>query len=155
MSPRMGMSKASAQWNILERVSWVFWVLFLLSSPVTSFPFFPFSIFDDALVRPLALYPLSVLLLIHLVRYLLSGKKLPQITLPLLIFVLVALSLLSLSLLQPSVPLRGQTPFSRASRGIISLVIGVSIYLVTVTISHDRRRLQASLRWLYVALGIT
>jgi O-antigen ligase len=34
-------------------------------------------------------------------------------------------------------------------------MIGVSVYLVTVTISRDRRRLEASLRWLYIALGIT
>jgi O-antigen ligase len=34
-------------------------------------------------------------------------------------------------------------------------MIGVSIYIVTVTISRDRRRLEASLRWLYIALGIT
>jgi len=34
-------------------------------------------------------------------------------------------------------------------------MIGVSVYLVTVTISRDRRRLEDSLRWLYIALGIT
>lgn len=148
------MSKVIARGHLLEQVSWVTWVLLLLSLPVTSFPFFPFSIFEDALVRPLALYPLGVLIVSHLLPYLLAGKKVPKVVLSLLAFVVVVSLLLSLELLQPSLPLRGQTPFSRASRGIVSLGIGVSIYLVTATIAHDRHRLEASLRWLYIALAI-
>lgn len=148
------MTRVFTRGHILERVSWVAWVLLLLSIPVTSFPFFPFSVFEDALVRPLALYPLGVLLFSHLLPYLFTGKKMPQIVLPLLAFVIVVSLLLSLELLQPSVPFRDRTPFSRASRGIVSLAIGVSIYLVTATIARDRRRLEASMRWLYIALGI-
>jgi len=137
-----------------EQVVWALWVLFLLSLPFTSFPYFPRIVFSDAIVRPLALYPLALLLVIQLLPFLVNRGRLPLGSLPLIAFMLLCLLELSLVALDPSLPLRGNTPLSRGARGVSSLVIGMGVYLTAVSMLRDRERILATLRWLYAAYAV-
>ena len=135
------------QWH--EKAVWALWVLFLMSIPFTSFPHFPKTAFSDAIVRPLALYPLGLLLAIQLVPFLAKRGRLPFGSLPLIAFLLVCVLELGLVALDPSPALRGNTPLSRGARGLSSLVIGLGVYLTTVSVLRDRSCILATLRWLY------
>jgi len=131
----------------------VFWALLFLTLPVTSFPFFPGGFGGKTLVRPLAVYPLIVLLvLVTLPR--LFKRPLPKTFLPLFAFIITTLISSTLAFSQNTEALRGVSASSRLIRNIITLGIGVSFYL-TVSLIHDNwDDLKFSLRWLYAGFGI-
>jgi O-antigen ligase len=141
--------------RLLDRLRWLAWVCLLLSLPITSFPFFPsFAALGETLVRPLALYPLVVLLLIDWIPYLLRGGRLPRNLLPLLGFTVVALVSTLLNLLQPSLPLRGQVPNVRAIRAFVTLGLGLGFLLVSIRSMDSRAKIVASLRWLILGMAV-
>ena len=140
--------------RLLDRLRWLAWVCLLLSLPITSFPFFPsFAALGETLVRPLALYPLVVLLLTDWIPYVLRGGRLPRILLPLLGFTLVALLGTLLNLLHPSLPLRGQLPIARGIRALGTLGIGLGFLLVAIRMMGSKAKIAASVRWLILGQG--
>lgn len=142
--------------RVHDRLRWVAWGTVLLTLPVTSFPFFPSVLnLPDAIVRPLALYPLAILVLLDLIPYIIRGGRLPRVILPLLAFVAVALIATEISFLNPSIPLRSQTTFSRAVRAFGTLAIGLAFYLLTVRMIVDRSSLLATLRLLCMGAFIS
>ena len=60
-------SLISTQANF-EKLSRILWALALLAMPVTSFRYFP-GLGETTYVRPLAFYPLALLLLLILVQF--------------------------------------------------------------------------------------
>jgi O-antigen ligase len=139
----------------VERLRWGAWVALLLSVPVTSFPFFPsFVGLGETLVRPLALYPLGLLVLLDLVPYLVRGGRLPRLVLPLAAFALVALLATGLSLLEPALPVRHQLPLTRGLRAIVTLALGGGFFLVTLRMASRSSGLEASVRWMLVGMGL-
>lgn len=142
-----------AQWP--ARLRWWAWVALLLTLPVTSFPYFPvWAGLGETIVRPLALYPLALLLVLDLVPYLLRGGRLPRITAPLLWFALVATVATAVALLGPTPDLRGQTPPDRAFRAVVTLAIGLSFYLTTLRMTADWDAARRSIRWMWIGVGI-
>jgi len=143
-----------ANWNkLLKIVIRIAWVLFFIALPVTSFPFFPADVGGKTLVRPLAAYPL-VLLLIFFIIPRLNKKPLPRTFLPLLAFTLIALISAVFAFTSDLEAFRGVTPLSRLIRNLISLGLGLSFYF-TVSLLHDTwDDLRFSLRWLYIGMGI-
>src|SRR5512139_807853 len=99
----MKVSQPPALLSAIQRVAWA---TFLLTLPITSFPYFPPTIGGEALVRPLALYPLIILLLLAVLPRLV-WRPLPKMIIPLLPFVLVAASSSLLSLLRGIEPALG------------------------------------------------
>ncbi len=139
----------------LEKMRRVLWVLLLISLPITSFPHLaPIDIFGETVVRPLAAYPLLLLLLLDLLPVLLRGGPLPRIALPLMAFIGVALGLTLLSLAYPVPPLRGQTPSMRSLRAFGTLLLGAGFFLVTVNRNRRRADLVTTFRALYLAFAI-
>jgi O-Antigen ligase len=131
----------------------VLWAAFLVALPVTSFPFFPQAIGGEALVRPLSLYPLILLLpLVTLPG--LFRKSLPRTLLALVPFIVMALVSSLLSLTQGIEPVLGITVESRMLRAVITLGIGVAIYLTVALLPHSSEDLRFTLRWLYVGFAI-
>ena len=129
------------------------WALLFLALPVTSFPFFPGEFGGKTLVRPLAVYPLLILLLfITIPRF--YKRQLPITFLPLLAFVIIAvISALSAFYLEIE-ELRGVSMLSRSIRNMVTLGIGLSFFF-TVALIHDTREdLNRSLRWLFLGLVI-
>jgi len=105
-------------------------------------------------VRPLALYPLGLLLLI--LFYQLWSKR---ITLPwnrpltiLLAFTLMALISTAFGALLAPIELRGHSYFDRAIRAWITLIIGLAFFLAAVWMNRNEADIKFSLKWLLAGM---
>jgi len=131
------------------------WGAALFTLPVTSFRYFPF-LGDSTYVRPLSLYPITLLLLLLFIQ-LTSGKiSIPRAgTLtPLLGFVLLALTATSLGILLDPLPLRGQEYFGRVIRAWATLVIGLSFFSAAIWMNRNEDDLRFSIKWLLAGFVI-
>ncbi|HEY3312044.1 MAG TPA: hypothetical protein VGK00_10425, partial [Anaerolineales bacterium] len=135
------------------QVSRVLWALVLVTLPVTSFRFMPF-LGSGTYVRPLALYPLALLLPVLLIR--LKRREIdrpwPGTLTILLAFLLVALAATSFGALLSPVELRGVGYFDRVVRAVLTLVIGVSFFLAAVWMNQSESDLRFSVKWLLAGL---
>jgi len=134
---------SNTSWII--RVSWIAFLIFL---PITSFPYFPPVIGGGALVRPLSIYPIIVLILLFIIPRFFS-RPLPKIFIPLIIFVLYATASTVISLLSGIEPALGISVESRILRGLITLVIGFSIYSTMALLPETIEDLRFTIRWIY------
>jgi hypothetical protein len=143
------------QRNLLNRTFWIkiAWAAFFVTLPVTSFPFFPSGLGGQTLVRPLAAYPLLLLvLLITLPR--LFRRPLPRTFIPLLAF-LVAAAISSIIALNADLEsLRGVSLESRLLRNIATLALGTAFYLTISLLPDNWEEMKFSLRWLYVGFAL-
>jgi hypothetical protein len=147
------MAKGLSFSRLLQTAQKVFWVIFLVALPITSFPFLPAELGGKTQVRPLAIYPLIILLiLVTLPR--LFKKRLPITFLPLFAFIVAATISSLLSLYLDIEAFKGVTSTARIVRNLITLGIGAAIYLTTVLYHRDWDDLQSSMRWLYIGFGI-
>lgn len=149
MNPRLS-TKGLKFVSTLSRIAWV---LFLVTLPITSFPFFPENIGGGTLVRPLSVYPLIILMILVVFPRFLT-KPLPQTFLSLFPFVIVAIASSLLATIRDVEALQGVSVISRMFRATATLGIGVSIYLA-VTLWHEKKDdLKDSLRWLYIGFAL-
>lgn len=125
----------------------VMWRLFLLFLPVTSFRYFPEGFGGGTLVRPLSVYPLVFLLIFVTLPRLF--KSIPKTVLSLAPFILVALASSLLSLLSGVEPSLGVTVIDRVLRALVTLAIGVAIYLAVALTPRTPDDLRQALRWIY------
>ena len=139
--------------NLTAKIARVAWVLFFISLPVTSFPLLPADLGGRTLVRPLAIYPLVLLLVLMIIPRLLK-RPMPNTYLPLLAFTLVALVSTVLAFTSDLEAFRGITPISRLLRNLITLGLGLSFYFTTTMLHETWEDLSFSLRWLYVGMGL-
>lgn len=133
----------------LDSLARLLWALTLVTLPVTSFRFMPFM-GAGTFVRPLALYPLGLLLPILL--YQLWTRRIARpwsgtLTI-LLAFMLTALLATAYGSLLAPIELRGQTYFDRALRAWVTLVIGLSFFLAALWMNRSEGDLKFSLKWL-------
>jgi hypothetical protein len=144
------------RWNwarlypIIVRAAWAF---FFLSLTVTSFPYLPEALGGRTLVRPLAVYPLIVLVfLVTLPR--LVKRPLPQTFLPLLAFAVAAM-ISSLAAFAGDLDIyRGVSLAERFVRNLLTLSLGMAIYLTVSLLPQSWEDLRYSLRWLYAGFAI-
>jgi O-antigen ligase len=129
------------------------WIFFLVSLPVTSFPFFPFELGGGTLVRPLAIYPV-VLLLILVILPRLFTQPLPRTFVSFFPFVLVALASTLLAALQGIEASQGISLAARAVRALSTLGLGAAVYLTVALWPQSREDLRSSLRWFYAGFGL-
>ncbi|HND48668.1 MAG TPA: hypothetical protein PLL95_08905, partial [Anaerolineales bacterium] len=137
----------------LENLPRILWALAMLTLPVTSFRWFP-GLGESTLVRPLALYPLAILLPLLLV---LAWRKkislvIPGAFLALGAFVLFAIFSASIGSLLNPIPLRGQTFDARAIRALITLVIGIAFFVSAVWMNKDESDLRFTVTWIFAGL---
>lgn len=126
----------------------VSWVLLLVTLPITNFPFFPPVMGGEALVRPFALYPLMVLLVLAVITQTFK-HKLPRTLLPLLAFALFATTSSLLALLRFIPPTAGVFVEERILRALITLSIGMAFFLAVALMPQNIGDLRAALRWVY------
>jgi hypothetical protein len=103
--------------NSMAKITRFLWGAALFTLPITSFRYFPF-LGESTYVRPLALYPVALLLLILFFQVTRRQISIPRVgtLVPLLAFVLIALATTSLGLLLDPLPLRGQGYLGRVAR---------------------------------------
>lgn len=129
------------------------WGIFLISLPVTSFPFFPGGIGGSTLVRPLSIFPLLILVtFVVLPRF--FSKPLPRTLLSLFPFVIVAIVSTLLAVLSGIETLHGVSVMERMARALVTLGIGVAIYLTVSIWPQAQEDLRGTLRWIYAGFLI-
>lgn len=134
--------------KLLSSFTKLCWVIFLITLPVSNFPFFPGEIGGGTLVRPLSIYPLIILLvLVILPRF--FTKPIPKTILSFLPFVVVAVVSSLLASLRGIESLQGISVFLRMARALGTLGIGAAIYLAVTLWPENKEELKFSLRWLY------
>ena len=136
-----------------ERLQTMLWAALLISLPVTSFQYFPGGFGGRVQVAPLALYPLSALVLVGVLPALWE-KRLPRVLLPLWAFVGVVAISLALSFSEPIQPLFGVTQVSRTVRAVLALGMGIAFYLAFALVPTTLPDLRRSLRWLYAGFAV-
>ncbi len=146
----MNLPMKSAIWRGAVRI---IWAAFLICLPVTSFPFFPPAFGGEALVRPLSLYPLSILVVLVILPRLFT-RPLPGALLALLPFLLVGVSSSLLSLLRGIEPALGISVAARVMRGLSTLAIGCAIYLAIALLPDTVEDLRFTLRWIYTGSAL-
>lgn len=132
------------------------WGAALITLPVTSFRYFPF-LGETTYVRPLALYPIALLLPLLLVQLARGRTSLPRsgALTPLTVFVLFALAATAVGALLDPVPLRGQAYFGRVLRGWVTLIIGLSFFIAAAWMNRSEEDLRFSIRWLLAGFVMT
>ncbi len=116
--------------ELLQKARKVLWAAFLVSLPVTNFPYFPTAMGGSRVsVRPLLIYPLFFLVLLILPT--LWKRKLPRVWLPFLVFILLALFSSLIPVFSGVVSeLSEVTVNSRLIRTLFTLFLAGGIYLV-------------------------
>jgi len=147
-NPVFAVNLSSPQGTVI-RVMRLLWGAALFTLPVTSFRYFPF-LGDSTYVRPLALYPIALLLLILFVQVARGKATIPHAgaLTPLLGFVLLVLAATSLGVLLAPLPLRGQEYFGRVIRAWVTLVSGFSFFVAAVWMNRNEDDLRFSIKWL-------
>jgi O-antigen ligase len=140
--------------SIFVKTAWPIWILLLVSIPITSFPLVA-RFTGGSPVSPLAAIPALVLILVWLIPYVLSGGRIPSISISLLCFVLLAMLSSFLAPFLEIYPFKGHTLPEREIRAFMTLVLGLAFYFIAATIPQTDRQFRASLRWLYLGAGLT
>jgi O-antigen ligase len=133
----------------LDKLARFLWAAALLMLPVTSFRYFP-GLGETTYVRPLAFYPLALLLLILLIQ-LLRGKipsPWPASMIVLGAFLLILVAATTFGVLHAPLELRGQTYWGRALRAWATVIIGLSFFVTAAWMNRHEGDLKFTLRWL-------
>jgi len=129
----------------------ILWGAAMLALPVTSFRYFP-GLGETTYVRPLAFYPLALLLPILLVQLL--REKIPSpwpgSMIVLGAFMLALLAATMFGILHAPLELRGQTYWDRAIRAWTTVIIGLSFFVTAAWMNRHEDDLKFSVRWLLV-----
>ncbi len=139
----------------LDRIKKILWAAFLVSLPVTNFRYFPGALGGTKVqVRPLLVIPMAVLLL-----FILPGlwkRKLPRFFLPVIAFFFLALVSNALPLISGySSQLAEATLSSRLLRTMITLLLGLAVYVTVSLTPENREQLDFSLKWLFIGMVIS
>lgn len=146
LNPR-GMESFESIHASWSRVSWWFWILLLVSLPVTSFPLIA-KIFGGSTVNPVAAIFTAILVVIWLIPFLLKGGRISPGFYYLFAFLLVAAVASFLGNLRGVFPWKGKTVVDREMYAWITLLVGCAFYLITTTIIDSQDKLKASLKWI-------
>lgn len=136
-----------------SRLARILWAFVLVTLPITSFRFMPF-LGSGTYVRPLALYPLALLLSVLLYRLWRGQIKRPwpgSLTI-LLAFLLATLAATAIGATLAPIELRGVDFFDRALRAYVTLALGVSFFIAATWMNQDSEDLKFSVRWLMIGL---
>jgi len=139
----------------LDRLARILWGAALLTLPVTSFRYFP-GLGETTYVRPLAFYPLVLLLPVLLIQLLRKriARPWPGSMILLGTFVLTLLAATVFGVLHAPLELRGQTYWGRALRAWATVVIGLSFFLAAVWMNRDETKLKFTVRWLLAGFAL-
>jgi O-antigen ligase len=146
------MMNATNRVRRLDTLARWLWAAALFTVPVTSFRYFPAG--EGTYVRPLAFFPLVVMLITLAVQALVGQRPLPRAAslTPLAAFMLMALASSLLGLLFAPVPLRGQDIVGRGIRAWITLLMGSCFFLGAVWMNRTEPDWRFSIRWLLAGL---
>lgn len=139
----------------MSRIARFLWGAALFALPVTSFRYFP-GMGEGTFVRPLAFYPIALLLpllLIQLVRGKTTFPRAGALT-PLAGFGLAVLLAGSFGAWLDPLPLRGQEYVGRVVRACATLVIGLSFFVAALWMNRNEDDLKFSVKWILAGFAL-
>jgi O-antigen ligase len=150
------MKSSALSTTSLDRIARFLWGAAMFTLPVASFRYFPF-LGETTYVRPLALYPIALLLPLLALQLVRGRMSLPRAgaLVPLMAFVLFALTATGVGALLDPVPLRGQDYFGRAFRAWVTLIIGLSFFLSAVWMNRNEDDLRFTVKWILAGFVMT
>lgn len=139
----------------LNKIAHLLWGAALLTLPVTSFRWFPL-VSEGTLVRPLALYPLALLLPLLFIQALQRGQKInlywAGAFVALGAFILFVVFATSFGALIDPIPLHGQTYFGRTIRALATLLIGLVFFISSVWMNKGEADFRFTVKWILAGL---
>jgi len=139
--------------NFSERLKGTFWALLLVALPFTSIPFLS-RLLGGTSVAPLSAIFLLILVVFFFLPQFFHKPELPRQSLPLLLFFLSAVLSSALAVFIPFESFRGAAVWKNALEGILTIIIGIAFYLVTIYVLADQPSLRKTLRWIYLGGAI-
>src|SRR3972149_997026 len=139
----------------LENAAHFLWGAALLTLPVTSFRYFPLMS-EGTFVRPLAMYPLLLLMPVLLIQLFRRKTGFPwrgSMT-PLAGFLLVAVAASLIGPLFAPIQLRRQDIVGREVRAWATVIIGLVFFIAAVWMNRDESDLRFTIRWLLAGFVI-
>jgi O-antigen ligase len=129
------------------------WAAALVTLPVASFRWFPF-LGENTLVRPLALYPLALLLPLLVIQTFRGIRTLPKspALILLALFAVEVITSIVLGILVDPIPMRGQTYPGRALRAALTMLIGLLFFISAAWMDRDEADVRFTLHWLFVGM---
>lgn len=132
------------------RVERILWGLALVLLPVTSFRYLPF--FGDSQVKPISFLPVallipSILLRGYRQRRFIFGKP---VILLLAAFLLISIISTAIGTLSAPPDLYRFTYASRSLRAWITLLVGLTFFIVPMVMVRNKEDLKFTLKWLYI-----
>jgi len=139
----------------LDKIGRFLWAAALFSLPVTSFRYYPL-LGDSTFVRPLALYPIALLLPVLLILFLRGKSTIPRagVLVPLTAFVLFTLAASNFGAWLDPLPLRGQEYFGRVIRAWATVAIGLSFFISAMWMNRSEDDLRFSVKWLLAGFAM-
>lgn len=133
----------------LDKVARFLWGAALFCLPVTSFRYYPL-LGEGTFVRPLASYPIALLLLVLLIQFLRGKVSIPRagVLIPLTAFVLFTLTASSFGAWLDPLPMRGQEYFGRVIRAWATVAIGLSFFVSALWMNRGEDDVRFSVRWI-------
>ncbi len=143
------MKSATVPRSTIDQICRFLWGAALFTLPITSFRYFPF-LGDATYVRPLALYPVALLLPLLVIQLVRGKAPMPRAgaLTPLTAFVLVTLAATCFGILLAPLSLRGQAYFGRVIRAWATLLIGLAFFVSAVWMNRNEDDLRFSVKWL-------
>jgi O-antigen ligase len=137
----------------LNKFMRILWAIAMVAIPVTSFRWFPF-LGDLTLVRPLAVYPLVLLLPLILIQRRREKPKLnwAGVLIPLGALILFVVTATIFGFVIAPLSMRGQTYTGRTIRALATLSIGLAFFISAIWMNRNENDLRFTLRWLFVGL---
>ena len=144
------MKPYSINLNLITRI---LWAAAMVVIPVTSFRWFPF-LGEGTLVRPMAVYPLALLVPLIFVQWLREKPKLnwAGVLIPLGALILFIVTATIFGFVIDPLPMRGQTYTGRTIRALATLTIGLAFFISAIWMNRNEKDLRFTLRWLFVGL---
>ena len=135
--------------KVWQSLTEICWAILLLCLPFTSFPALA-KLFHGASVAPLSAVFLGILTLIFFIPRFIKTRSIPKQSLPIFIFFFMAAIATALAVFIPYDSFRNASVSQNALEGLLTLVLGIGFYLLTITIIQDETTLHKSLRWIYL-----
>ncbi|MBI3737488.1 MAG: hypothetical protein HY258_00380, partial [Chloroflexi bacterium] len=146
--------KSISSFLSLDKIARILWAAALLCLPVTSFRYFPAG--DGTYVRPLAFFPLVLLLPILLIQLLRRRTGFPRAgaLTPLIAFLFAALAASLIGVLFAPVALRGQQVFGRVLRAWVTVFMGLCFFIAAIWMNRDENDLRFTIKWMLAGFAL-
>ena len=131
--------------RVISQISRWCWLLLVLTLPITSQPLVAKYVRTGS-VAPVAGVFLAILFIIWFVPFIFHKGKLPGQTIPFLFFILWAFIITAASVFRENPPYKDISVFASIVKSLLTLLIGMTFYLVIATYVRSERLIRITLQ---------